>query len=1277
MPPKVYNIDVRSVDRNYDVHPNAEDFVIDLGRDYKNVTSLKLGSLEVPNTRFSIEEQDNTCYFSEGFHIGTHEMQQAFNALKRPNGQDLTIPATLMPITSFDGTLITTAQPHGLEAFLQWSAQDETRPQSIFVGAEPGPAAKRVMRGGIMLHRIPNVTFPAPNQILLPAGIITSFRVGTRDVGFIHVPTMHLQEILSLLNHIGKGFRWTISSGKVRWRKEEAFTFPASPGRSKISLGEILGMMNNRKDQVAASIPYLRRARIPPGFYASPPSLFANSLEEAIMHRGLLTGATFFKIMQLDALFSETVTLPEGLYTPELLLQVIRSNISSDTAVELEHVDDKGVARDGWVRWTFRSTENHPFTLDFSNQNSSLAARVLGFRQRRYTGRVTYRGEAFAVPATRNISPAPIPSPIPRGPRGPVRGAIDEEFDYTRGLYTVTGTTPSQQRFALFTEPSQSFAVPNQGMSRNYFMSIPGQGTVDITTKGMPKQQSYGFRRGDVLRMTGVIEETMPVLPIVDETPQTTQIGGQTVQKGVVAVLAAQMGGMGYYREIPPTVHVLTNPTSGTAPTVTPHIHEGRIVHFSVADVGDTAVEFSTQPLLTVDEPPKWTVESAQYESAHMPERHRLRIVVNGPSITGMLPGRSVVITGSSGGQLDRAYRLVELVSETELVVEEEAMEDGALSVSSAGGALLRFGYGNCVPVTRVDKTTRKITTTEPLLEVGTGYAMLLSRVAYTSVLGICMQITVTGTVATAIHDGALTSAVLVEGKRVILRGMNDFDGVWIISSVGQNTFTFSVPEGTGDFTDGFGTIGAMECSTCANPASVFVCEVEDGGKSLTAVAIPYSNYEGIGGTAAYVPSPIPAHVTARLLDESIDRVEPSIDGFLHNAYSTSNMSSVGSPAVQFAGGETTSDVFNTRTSAEATSTVLNGSIVSATQASATLLDGEAFEIIMGRLETTGFLRLSLRQSFTTDDDAQPLTINNFYYDATYGADVWEPVPPDGLELVTGHTELRLTVLAPASLMVPIAGTNCPVRTGTLFPSTMHVSWPGQYTNSSTVAISMGVQNDVTTRVGICTAAVYETTGNFRYLIEYNNKGLNGGRGFEDAVASGTIVITFSKIFAPRTELFGQSSSAIAFRDPEMATLVQQKRLNSRSEQIVLRRLGIISDVFGNSSYLAGSQWNLEGQPYRILQFLAQDGSLLGRTSHTHVTGTDGDGRVESEIFGKLIIPSAYNTVRFQAYEVGFTTPRDLRRIRVRILAADETLYPLHGRELSLSVLLTTNPVVQ
>ena len=137
------------------------------------------------------------------------------------------------------------------------------------------------------------------------------------------------------------------------------------------------------------------------------------------MHRGLLTQATFFKVMQLDALFSETVTIPEGLYTPELIQQIIRSNISSDTAVDLDHVDEKEVARDGWVRWTFRSTEDHPFTLDFSNQSSALAARILGFRQRRYTGRVMYRGTRCCASHTQSC-PRPRPLlPYPEAQEAP------------------------------------------------------------------------------------------------------------------------------------------------------------------------------------------------------------------------------------------------------------------------------------------------------------------------------------------------------------------------------------------------------------------------------------------------------------------------------------------------------------------------------------------------------------------------------------------------------------------------------------------------------------------------------------------------------------------------------------------------------------------------------------------------------------------------------------------------------------------------------------------
>ena len=107
MPPKIYNIDVRSVDRDRARYPNSEDCVVDLGQTYRNVISLKLGSLEVPNTRYTVEEPENNMYFDEGFSIGTETMEQPFNALHdETRNTDIVVPATLMPIVSFDGVLM-------------------------------------------------------------------------------------------------------------------------------------------------------------------------------------------------------------------------------------------------------------------------------------------------------------------------------------------------------------------------------------------------------------------------------------------------------------------------------------------------------------------------------------------------------------------------------------------------------------------------------------------------------------------------------------------------------------------------------------------------------------------------------------------------------------------------------------------------------------------------------------------------------------------------------------------------------------------------------------------------------------------------------------------------------------------------------------------------------------------------------------------------------------------------------------------------------------------
>lgn len=1268
MPPKVYNIDVRSVDRNVTKYPNAADFTIDLGQTFSNVSSLKLGSLEVPNTRYSLEDSENNLFMTEGIIIGDANMENALNAIVG-DGTPVVVPATLMPISSFDGTTITTAQPHGLQGFLEWSSALESRPKAVLVGAEPGAAAKRSMRGGIFLHMLAGITFPTASSLTVPPGIVKSFGVGSGTTGYVHVPPLHLTELLSLLSHVHTGVTWSLRDGRVWLSRRVAFQFPPSPVGTAVSLGEVLSLTLSPSDR-ARTLPVLSRVRVPPGFYANPPSLLANAVEEAIMHRGLITTATFFKITQMDALFSETVVVYQGIYTPELMQDTLQQGMT-DTTIALEHVDADGTPHDGWVRWTLRSSENYPFSVDFSAGASTTIARVLGFRQRRYSGHTHYVGEAYPVPATRNVMPAPAPSSVSGNARGAVLRAVADEFRYNSGVYTITGTSPSTQHFTVFTEPGQSFAVPNSGSKRNYYESTRGQGTIDITTKGMSQPQSYGFRRGDVVRLTGVTEETVPVLTVVDTGYKTTQIAGNDVYNGVVSIVAIRFGGAGYDAAIPPTVSVLTAARSGQHATITPHVVDGRIVAFTIDDP-QTPAQYDTRPILNVGAPPQWEITAATSEAANLPERRRLRLTLSGPTIAGVSAGRAVVLAGTVGGALDRLFRTVS-VAGSEVLIEEDALDASPLPATSAVGGILRFGVSDAVSVHTVSKEAR-VTLAQSMPQATLGRAILLSQVAYATTVGVVSNVSVLGTTATATHN-TLLSAPITVGSRVVLRGANHFDGAWIVTTVVDVTkFTFQVEDGTANFS-GTAILGAMGCSTCAAPVSITVSAPQQKPTlAFDAVSVPHPTYWGVGGFAAFVPEPVIASADPVMVDNAIASVRPCIEGFLQNAYSTTNTSVTGAPAVTFSGGATASDVFNTRTSATATSNVFNGNIVSPAIATVTF-GGNAdsvYAIVAGRfVDSSSSLRLTLSEEIPTSLSSQPLSVANFYYDGEYspktGATTtndWEAVALDGSELVAGRSEIRIRVGTLASLAVPIRNVLhavTPTSVGVLYPSTFTVSWGGQYTNMTTVAASLGVSNDVTTRIGVVTYARFEN-GAFRYLIEYNHRGLNANRGFEDVAPNGTIVLTFSRIAEPRTEFFGESSSAMARLMPEM-----RSKVSNFTEQIVLRRLGITADVFGTSHHMANAQWMLDGQPYRLLQFLDAEGNKLGETSHFHTMGSER----QSDVFGKLIIPSAYNTIRFQAYELGMSRPRSLRHIRIRLLGYDEMPYPLHGRELTFSLLLT------
>ena len=1433
MPPKVLNVDVRSVDRDTNRYPNAADFSIDLGREFPNVSNLKLGSLEVPNTRYSVEDSENCLFMNEGFAVGTEDMDLDYNRLTL-NGEALVVPATLMPVAAFDGTQITTKQAHGLQKYIEWSLQDDNRPKALFVGAEPAPLAKKSMRTGIYLHTFANdIQYPDATRLVIPENIVRSFGVGSSSTGYIHVPTLHFNEMLSLLNYISTKNRIRFEDGRLHFDQYTACAFPRSPEGLVVSLGELLGLRNAGVHDYAPLTPYISKVRIPPGFYANPPSLIANSVEEAIMNRGLITVGGNFKITQMDALFSETVTINEGLYTPELLQDTMQQLISSDTSIVVEHVDDNGTPRDGWVRWTIRSEEGFPFELDFSGTNSAGVARVLGFRQRRYSGHISYSGNAFSVPATRNVLPAPSPSQTSGTSRGSIRRTVEDVYRYNTGVYTITGTSPSQQRFTLFTEPSQSFAVPNTGFQRNFYESAFGSGLIDITTSGMASPQSYGFRRGDVVRLTGVSEETVPTLAVVNTNIKSAQIAGANVQVGVVGVLA-DLGGSNYDANMPPSISVQTPTRSGQHPTITPHIVNGNIITCSLQDHSSGPAEYNTPPMFSVTPPPSWSVKSVTVELLHSPERKRARMVVAGQTIVGVSAGRAAVVTNMAGETKKRLYRVVSVQAQGddfEVLVETEALDATPLEPAHFAGSVVRFGISDAVPIATVEGNKR-VTLVSSIPSAGPGRGVLLSNVAYANVVGIVTTISVSGTTATVTHNNLLTAPIVTD-SRIVLRNANHFDGVWIVTATGGggsnlqgNQFTFTVDTSNGtpaDFNGG-ATLGAMNCSTCAPLVTVAVGTPQQRPTlSFDAVEVPYANFTGVGGMCAYAPEPVDATFSPILVDNALDTVRPCISGFLQTAFSTANLNAEGAPIVSFSGGATVSDVFNSAINATAASSAVGGELVVPDEVAYVQLgSGERSNVLVGRftnVEVTftadasnalvvgtaykitnagtaqtvwthvgaasgatvgtvftatgtsagnnsgvavrvrnysgtgnnahaplvvgmpvtqsgtnavgtiavaesgsavssifvkpisglfnanapivikastansaatvdtiasgdifaanSLLRLTLDNAIAPTMTGAGLILSNFYFDGVFVAKTvntfagdWESVL-DGNEIIAGRRELVLRVQTLASIHISMNGALYPINPVTteyVYPSMFHVQWGGQYTNASGVEASIGVSNDVSTRTGIVTYARFENSA-FRYLIEYNHRGLNNGRGFEDTVANnGNIILTFSRIAEPRSEYFGGSASALARHDPEMSS-----KVSAFTEQIILRRLGIIRDVFGKSQHLASSQWYLEGQPYRILQFFDEQGNKLGETSHTHTMSR----QHETDIFGKLIIPAAYNTVRFQALELSFTRPKTLRVIRIKLLGYDEMPYPLHGRELTFSLLLTCNMELQ
>ena len=118
------------------------------------------------------------------------------------------------------------------------------------------------------------------------------------------------------------------------------------------------------------------------------------------------------------------------------------------------------------------------------------------------------------------------------------------------------------------------------------------------------------------------------------------------------------------------------------------------------------------------------------------------------------------------------------------------------------------------------------------------------------------------------------------------------------------------------------------------------------------------------------------------------------------------------------------------------------------------------------------------------------------------------------------------------------------------------------------------------------------------------------------------------------------------------------------------------SNLFGQSSYILPSQWNLDPQTYRLLVLEPFTEVFTAHSAFCEKIDDCSDGIVSlgektnnTKIFMKIPIPSAYHMAGPQPRQFSLMPPINLNKLRIRILDYDMTPHPLHGRELSISLI--------
>lgn len=559
------------------------------------IGTVGFSNLELPSTRYTLEDNENSLAVSEGLVVGDHAMGRtetiygetvAENELLLVTDTNevtrVTVPATLMPVKDFtkhkaiDHTTqssftavsqIETKQRHGWKELLEWKAaaaftdaagavqRCSGNVQGIVVGAEPHESSEDAFSGGFPISSLPGLTFLGEKTMEFDTFTIESIRVGDNaGGGYLYCAPMHLSELVSYMNFSTRNKGYVFSLDAQYSKNNSVLKIENVNGQNFIvsgiinhdkSLRGVLGLTQQdyfRTAHKASRNPSIMRARVEAGYYTQPGSI-ATAFGAAMQTRCYLPAqetAHGFSISLLDATYNQNVQVPPGLHTPEGLAKLIDSLLVG-VNLTMDRTAPNGETGIGWVRYTFSADKDFPFVLDFTAERSSSLAFTLGFHTLRYNSRNAYTGKSIAATATYNTSPCPPVSYAGPKLRTPVVAARNAAR-YPGGRYIMSGTVPNTQRFEIISMPGKSWAVPNSGTDQTYFTNIDTKGILDITTKQLSDQICYGFEPGDICRMTGYHKGNVSFSASAQSTT------GPEGNSGVVGVHSDNMGGRGYNR---------------------------------------------------------------------------------------------------------------------------------------------------------------------------------------------------------------------------------------------------------------------------------------------------------------------------------------------------------------------------------------------------------------------------------------------------------------------------------------------------------------------------------------------------------------------------------------------------------------------------------------------------------------------------------------------------------------------------------------------------------